>query len=253
MEKVILNIPHSSTAIPKWACDDIIIPNDELDSLVRFMVDKDVDKLWGFVSDENKQVATVSRLIIDTERYRNDNDEAMALKGMGLYYTHTPNSKQFRTRSEDTYAKCLAIYDEYHSSLEAKVTQSLTEHGECIVLDCHSFHDEMNYTGYHPSSFPDVCIGVNNGVDAVSQFIIDTFKSAGYTVKVNEPFAGSIVPLKYLNDNRVQSVMIELNRRIYDNNSFDKVSGLCRKIYKCLLNNFPLLPIAAQTAIKESK
>ena len=67
----------------------------------------------------------------------------------------------------------------------------------------------------------------------VGDFI--TFKSTGYTVKVNEPFAGSIVPLKYLNDNRVQSVMIELNRRIYDNNSFDKVSGLCRKIYQMLV------------------
>ena len=38
MEKVILNIPHSSTAIPKWAYDDIIIPNDELDSLNRLVM-----------------------------------------------------------------------------------------------------------------------------------------------------------------------------------------------------------------------
>lgn len=89
----------------------------------------------------------------------------------------------------------------------------------------------MNYTGFHPSSFPDVCVGVNDVVSAEAQLVIDTFKSAGYTVKVNEPFAGSLVPLKYLNDTRVQSVMIELNRRIYDNNSFGSVQDICKEIY----------------------
>lgn len=231
MQKVVLNIPHSSTFVPNWAVKDIIIPATEFSLLVDFMTDKEVDKIWGFVPAENKQVAAVSRLVVDTERYRNDSDEAMYLKGMGLYYTHTPEGKQFRVRSKDTYSKCLDIYDDYHYSLEAKVTQCLVEYGECIILDCHSFHDDMNYTGYHPSSFPDVCIGVNDNIGAAAQFIIDTFKSAGYTVKVNEPFAGSLVPLKYLKDNCVQSVMIELNRRIYDNASFCVVQNLCKKIY----------------------
>ena len=231
MEKVILNIPHSSTVIPQWALDNIIIPHDELGLLVDFMVDKDVDKLWEFVPAENKQVAAVSRLAVDTERYRNDSDEPMAQKGMGLYYTHTPFGERFRIRTEGAYAKCLKIYDVYHAMLEAKVTQCLAEHGECMILDCHSFHDEMRYTGYQPSSFPDVCIGVNNDITETAKCIIDIFESAGYSVKVNEPFAGSLVPLKYLNDGRVTSVMIELNRRIYNNSSFDVVRNLCKKIY----------------------
>ncbi len=234
MEKVVLNIPHSGIIVPEWAVEDIIISNDELDTLLEFITDKNVDKLWEFVPQKNKQVATISRLIVDTERYRNDDDETMSLKGMGLYYTHTPKGKQFRFRSKESYSKCLDIYDEYHLSLEKKVTQCLTEHGKCVVLDCHSFHDEMNYTGYHTSSFPDVCIGVNNTIGATAQFIIDTFQAAGYTVKVNEPFSGSLVPLKYLNNIRVQSVMIELNRRIYDNNSFHIVQNLCKEIYSKL-------------------
>ena len=46
-------------------------------------------------------------------------------------------------------------------------------------------------------------------------------------------FAGSLVPLKYLNDIRVKSVMIELNRRIYDNHcSFAMVQELCKRIYE---------------------
>ena len=232
MLKCVLNIPHAGTGIPAWAIKDIIIPSSELLQLVDFMSDKDVDKIWSFVPDDNKQVAIVSRLIVDTERYRNDHDEEMALKGMGLYYTHTPEGKPFRTRREDTYAMCLRIYDEYHSALEAKVSQCLAEHEKCVLLDCHSFHDDMNYTQFHPSTFPDVCIGVNNDLFAEAQFIIDSFESAGYIVKVNEPFAGSLVPLKYLNDTRIRSVMIELNRRIYNNSSFTEIQNLCKMIYK---------------------
>lgn len=238
MNKVVLNIPHSGTFIPQWATKDIIIPSDELVFLLNFMADKDVDKLWDFVPDENKQVAIISRLIADTERYRKDEDELMSLKGMGLYYTHTPDGRQFRLRNEDSYLKCLDIYDKYHLSLETKVSQCVEEHGKCIILDCHSFHDEMTYTGYNPSTFPDVCIGVNDEIEKEiqAQFIIETFQSAGYTVKVNEPFSGSLVPLKYLGDTRVSTVMIELNRRIYNNDSFEVVKDLCKKIYLQLIN-----------------
>lgn len=231
MEKVILNIPHASTVVPEWAAGDICVSAAQLDRLVRYMTDKDVDKLWDFVPAQNKQVATVSRLVVDTERYRRDEDEPMFLKGMGLYYTHTPHGTQFRTRSEETYARCLGIYDAYHATLEEKVTRCLARHGSCVILDCHSFHDAMEYTEYDPASFPDVCIGVNGEVGAQAQWIVDTLRSAGYSVKVNEPFAGSLVPLKYWNDPRVRSVMIEFNRRIYDNSSFGRVRSLCEEIY----------------------
>ena len=100
-----------------------------------------------------------------------------------------------------------------------------------VILDCHSFHDEMYYTGYDPSAFPDVCIGVNGNLTAEAKYIIDTFESEGYTVKVNEPFSGSLVPITYLNDTDVTSIMIELNRRIYDNTSFDLIKNICKTIY----------------------
>ena len=231
MKNVILNIPHASTVIPKWARKDILIPSEELDELVNFMADKDVDKMWEFVPKENKVVASVSRIVVDTERFTDDSKESMATKGMGMFYTHTPNGKLFRLRKEDAYRKALDIYNSYHKQLEENVENCLAKHGECIILDCHSFHDEMNYTDYQPEAFPDVCIGINGDITPESKLIIDTFKCYGYSLKVNEPFAGSIVPLKYLNDNRVKSVMIELNRRIYDNNNFLKVQTICKEIY----------------------
>lgn len=234
MSKVVCNIPHSNTIIPKWAQGDIIITQEELCSLIDFMTDKDIDKIWGFVPDKNKEVATLSRLILDIERFRNDKDENMATKGMGLYYTHTPAGKQFRVKSTESYNKCLSLYDNYHRSLEEKVKKCLVKHGKCVILDCHSFHDEMNYTDYETKDFPDVCIGINGKMSAEDQLVIDIFMSNGYSIKVNEPFAGSLVPLRYLNDEHVISIIIELNRRIYDNSSFEKVKNICREIFEKL-------------------
>lgn len=234
MEKVVLNIPHSGICVPRWAWKDMMVAECEFHSLVEFMTDRDVDVLWSFVPEENRQVASVSRLIVDVERFRKDEDEAMAGLGMGLYYTHAPDGKQFRRKAEDSYEECLRIYDEYHADLEAKVTKTLRRFGKCVLLDCHSFHDGMTYTGYATDSFPDVCIGVNGRISAEAQTVMDAFSNAGYSVKINEPFSGSLVPLRYYDDPRVISVMIELNRRIYCNENFAHIQRLCKRIYDCL-------------------
>ena len=42
-----------------------------------------------------------------------------------------------------------------------------------------------------------------------------------YKIKINNPFSGSIKPLKYINDKRVISVMIEVNRYLY----MDEITG----------------------------
>ena len=53
--------------------------------------------------------------------------------------------------------------------------------------------------------------------------IVAAVKEAGYSVTVDTPFAGALVPLAfYQNDRRVWSVMIEVNRRAY----MDEHSGL---------------------------
>ena len=232
--KIVCNIPHANTMIPDWAIKDMLVSRQALADLVDFMVDKEVDKLWGFVPTEYKQTASMSRLVLDVERFRKDEDEPMSAKGMGLYYTHTPEGKPFRLKSADTYRRVLFVYEQYHKALEEKVARCLRENGQCILLDCHSFHDGMAYTDYRVESFPDVCIGVNGSVSPTAQRVVEIFKEHGYTVKINEPFSGTLIPLKYLHDERVEGVMIELNRRIYEGASFEKVRAICKEIFEKL-------------------
>jgi N-formylglutamate amidohydrolase len=49
--------------------------------------------------------------------------------------------------------------------------------------------------------------------------MVTAVKEAGYSVTVDAPFAGALVP--YRKDDRVLSVMIEVNRRLY----MDEQSG----------------------------
>ena len=42
------------------------------------------------------------------------------------------------------------------------------------------------------------------------------FVERGFTVEINRPYAGTLVPMRwYNNDKRVQSLMLEVNRRLY--------------------------------------
>ncbi len=51
------------------------------------------------------------------------------------------------------------------------------------------------------------------------------FKGYGYSVAINRPFAGCIVPTAfYQKDQRVMSVMIEINRRLYIDHDINRTS-----------------------------
>jgi len=233
MQNVVCNIPHAGMVVPDWALPDFCIALEEIHALADFMADKDVDKLYDFVPAENKNVATLSRIVLDMERFRNDEDEPMSRLGMGLFYTCDHLGNTIR-RKGASFERCLSVYDAYHAELEAKVMRCLAENGSCVVLDCHSFHDAMAYTGYEPEEFPDVCVGFNEAeAPEEAEWVRALFERNGYQVKMNMPFSGSLVPLRYFGDPRVKTIMIELNRRIYCHSAedFEKCRRLCKEVY----------------------
>jgi N-formylglutamate amidohydrolase len=71
------------------------------------------------------------------------------------------------------------------------------------------------------------------------QLIRNFFEGINLTVEINKPFPGCYVPIKFLHqENRVKSIMIEINRELYmnegtgeKNDSFTKIrSVICRLI-----------------------
>jgi hypothetical protein len=57
---------------------------------------------------------------------------------------------------------------------------------------------------------------VNSGWASVKFFAYRSFR-----LGIDEPYAGSIVPIKHYNkDNRVKSIMLEINRNLYMNDDY---------------------------------
>lgn len=91
-------------------------------------------------------------------------------------------------------------------------TNILNKYDKCLLIDFHSFSDEMVQKLFNSEKNPDICLGTdefytdNNLIDIT----IKHFKKYGYSVQLNHPYSGTIIPNKYINkkDSRIKSIMI---------------------------------------------
>ncbi len=225
---MILHIPHSSTNTlgKEFLCDLGI----ELDR----MTDIDTDILFNYPS-ATKIIFPISRLICDVERFEDDNLEEMSKKGMGVCYTKNAFGEALRevTKKEHSYI-VEKYYRPHHRELADVVKQELNEKNTALLIDCHSFPNiplPCNLSQKTPR--PDICIGTDSfhTPDNLVNKIVDHFKSCGYTIAINDPFVGTLIPMEYYQkDQRVHGIMIEVNRNLYQNN-FESVK---QNIFKCL-------------------
>lgn len=217
---VIIHIPHSSTFIPQYEREKILLLETDLQKELLIMTDRYVAELFDVVNCE-KHINDVSRLVMDPERFRADEDEEMSQYGMGAIYTKTSDGKPLRAISSEEREEMLTrYYDPYHSLFTQKVEKILEAFGRCIIIDAHSFSSiPLLHEKDKSQPRPDICIGYENfhiipGLPReVYEFL---FWGEDMYVKYNQPFSGSIVPSRYYQiDKGVTSIMIEVKRSIY--------------------------------------
>jgi N-formylglutamate deformylase len=123
-------------------------------------------------------------------------------------------------------------YWPHHVELERMVDDVTAQSGVCLIVDCHSFASvSLPYELDQTSDRVDICIGTDqfHTPSLVRDAVVAVAEEEGYSVAVNAPFAGALVPLSaYQKDRRVLSVMIEVNRRLY----MDEDSGLKRQDFE---------------------
>ena len=237
-KKLILHMPHSSTYVPKTFQ---VLEGISLKKEFQRMTDWCTDELFDF-NGAKKLVFPYSRLYCDVERFRADRDEPMAKKGMGVCYTRTSYGTRLREVSskERVFIKS-TIYDEHHKKLEELVDEELCKNGSALIIDCHSFPNEILAQHNESDIRPDICIGTDSFHTPIElmEYLRDYFMKKGLTVAINEPFSGTMVPLKfYGKDKRVKSIMIEVNRKLYlddkfnKNNNFNKLKKLIHDTLK---------------------
>lgn len=217
MRKLILHIPHSSIKIPLkegYIVDDTIINNEILT-----LTDWYTDDLFYSESDV-MVIADFSRLFCDVERFADDRQEVMAQFGMGVLYEKTDLGAKLRNITPELRAFILEnYYWKHHSHLNLAVEKQLEDCQMARIIDCHSFPDiPFQQSLNKDDNRPDFSIGTDSFhtpkklVDASVAF----FESKGFSVGVDWPYSGSLVPLDYYQkDKRVESIMLEINRKLY--------------------------------------
>ena len=225
---VILHIPHASRHVPVEERQFIILDDAALNGELLRMTDAYTDELFPVTPVETGRVIfPVSRLVCDVERFPSDEDEPMAKRGMGAIYTRTSMGSVSKAEPDSARRQALLdrLYRPHHAELERIVADVTVRSGVCLIVDCHSFASvALPYELDQTSDRADICIGTDpfHTPSQVRDAIFAAAEREGYSVAVDAPFAGALVPLSaYQKNRRVLSVMIEVNRRLY----MDELSG----------------------------
>lgn len=221
--RVLLHIPHASKLIPASEVGTFALSDEALEAELVAMTDAFTDELFR-VDGTDRLECSVSRLVVDVERFRSDADEVMAKRGMGATYVETSGGQVLRS-IVDRERLLTRYYDPHHARLEAWASEAIDVWGRCLIIDCHSFPSRpLPCDMSQRTPRPDCCVGTDSfhTPREVASAARKSLASNGWTVEVDWPFAGCMVPLaRYGTDSRVSSVMIEISRALY----MDEMTG----------------------------
>ena len=224
---MILHIPHSSAIIPAELRNQIVLSEEDIANELLLMTDAFTDELFDSPDVTSTIRFPISRLLVDVERFSDDTLEPMSKVGMGMIYTHTAYGKTLKRTLLPQETKNLhRYYSRHHQALEFETTTVLEKNGRALIIDCHSFPNKpLPCDENQITPRPDFCIGrdqYHTPLDLID-FAKSSLKEMGYSVGVNWPYAGTMVPEKFYRKNeKVTSIMIEVNRKLY----MDEMTGL---------------------------
>lgn len=217
---MILHIPHSSTDTK-----GVFIPDSIKDEL-EIMTDWYTDELF-FHPGADRSIFSISRLVCDVERYIDIDKEEMESYGMGVCYTHRSDGTILREVTDNERSRIIEkYYKPHHESLVNMIYSQLSLVETVYLVDCHSFSGtKLN----HEESLerPDICLGIDleqTPADMTLE-LQHYFTSLGYSVCVNSPFSGTMIPGEYKGNPNFKSIMIEVNRDHYVTSDFQKTSN----------------------------
>lgn len=218
---VIVHVPHSSRTVPADVRARIVLTDKQLEHELDRMTDSytaDIaavavtastgQRPWVFLNEQ-------SRLVVDPERFP-DERESMRQVGMGAVYTRTHDGNVLRQDDPEHERQLLDTYFfPYAQALTNLVADRLATTGRAVIIDLHSFPTARLPYEIGDEHRPPLCIGTDplHTPPSLEAAVVDAFR---LDTTINSPFSGCYVPLEYYGvDSRVESVMIELRRDQY--------------------------------------
>lgn len=221
---MIIHLPHSSRFIPEEYRSQFVLSEESLHREMNAMTDSFTDELFEFDPEDNtivRVVFPVSRLLVDPERFADDEMEPMSRQGMGVLYSKTSTRDRLRRdlAAEEREDLLERYYYPHQQRVSEAVGREVETAGVSLIVDGHSFPDHaLPCHDYGQGPSPDFCLGTDafhtptDLIETVRQKI----EELGYSVKLNDPFAGAFVPSDYYQKNKqLFALMIEVNRRLY--------------------------------------
>lgn len=239
---LLLHIPHASTHVPFY---DGYVNLVALQDQIELLTDWYTDELFNFEHAVMIR-APFSRVFCDVERFDDDDKEMMSKVGMGMLYTHADDGSILRIITDEIRKTIVDnYYHPHHQQLTNKVDNQLKLYGQSKIIDCHSFPNipftrDVNQT----LPRPDFNIGVHH-IHTPEQWIHASqkfFENKGYSLGIDWPYAGTIVPMKYFSkEKNVFSIMLEVNRDLYlkkdsieKNEQFELIQHIISDWLKCI-------------------
>lgn len=217
MKNLILHIPHCSTVIPLK--DGYCVTDAILNQEILKLTDWYTDDLFENEYDISIK-APFSRIFCDTERFSDDSQEEMSKFGMGVLYEKSDEGLIIREVNQALREKILnTYYWTHHKKLSDAVNEQLKTNGKAIIIDCHSFPRIPLKRALNQQTLrPDFNIGTDSF--HTPKYLIEIseeyFKSKGYSLGIDYPYSGSIVPMEHYHKTKnVESIMLEINRGLY--------------------------------------
>ncbi|MFE7481043.1 N-formylglutamate amidohydrolase [Streptomyces sp. NPDC012600] len=222
---VLLHVPHGSRTLPGEVRDGIVLDDRALERELDHITDSHTAELAARAADAAgcaaarpwRFVNTLSRLVVDPERFPDDREEMRAV-GMGAVYTHTTHRERLRAPDVDQRPLLERYFHPYAQAVTEAVDARIAATGRAVILDVHSYPTApLPYELHGTGPRPPVCLGTDPfhtppELRSLAETAFARFGGTG----VDSPFAGTYVPLKhYGTDRRVTALMIEIRRDTY--------------------------------------
>ena len=253
MTPLLVHLPHDSNVIPPEAMKDFLLSPSELSRESLRLTDAHTAALYaeGCLPADILR-ARVSRLVVDVERFADDDREPCSRVGMGATYLRTCDGRPLRRLTPVRREQLMrAYYWPHHAALEAVATVRLARFGRCVILDAHSYPTGPLPTQVPFGRSPEIGIGTE-GIHTSSElrrWSEAFFRARGFDVGFDTPFSGAMVPgFCFGRDPRVQSLMIEVRRDLYmDEATGERHEGFVRM--RRILTDFRETLVARSAAL----
>ncbi|MFK7875758.1 MAG: N-formylglutamate amidohydrolase [Paracoccaceae bacterium] len=204
---------------------------------IRSSEDAFVDQLFSAAPEFGAPLlcATAPRAFVDLNRAPDEFDGALVTgvrnnahnprvaSGLGVIPRVVSNGRAIyrgKMSKAEAEARIAQYWHPYHDKLRSLLTAARSEFGRAILVDCHSMpHEALDGVAKVGMRRPDIVLGDRFGSTAsadVVDRIESAFKSAGFAVARNAPFAGAYITQAYGRPSLHQhAVQIEIDRSIY--------------------------------------